>query len=176
MTINGLPAHILIVHAVVVLIPLVALLAVVAACWPAARRRLGVSLPIAGAVAFVTAPVAQQVGTWLQQRLPDSAIIRQHAGYGEAATAGAFGLLVACVAVWWVGRRRDRAEVASADGHTVADTSWVVAPWARIATMVVAVVLSALATFTVYLAGDSGARAAWEGKFSPTVVTHVQGG
>ncbi len=38
-TIAGLPAHALLVHAIVVLAPLTALLAMLCAVWPAARRR-----------------------------------------------------------------------------------------------------------------------------------------
>jgi hypothetical protein len=37
-TISGLPAHVLLVHALVVLAPLTALLEVLCALWPAARR------------------------------------------------------------------------------------------------------------------------------------------
>jgi hypothetical protein len=39
-TIAGIPAHALLVHAIVVLAPLVALLEILCAVWPAARRRL----------------------------------------------------------------------------------------------------------------------------------------
>ena len=39
-TINGIPAHALLVHAIVVLAPLTALLEILCAFWPAARRRL----------------------------------------------------------------------------------------------------------------------------------------
>ena len=39
-TVNGLPAHVLLVHAIVVLLPLSALLLALTALWPAARRRL----------------------------------------------------------------------------------------------------------------------------------------
>ena len=39
-TVNGLPAHVLLVHAIVVLLPLAALLLVLTAVWPAARSRL----------------------------------------------------------------------------------------------------------------------------------------
>ncbi len=38
-TVGGLPAHILLVHAVVVLVPLSALLIVLVTTWPAARAR-----------------------------------------------------------------------------------------------------------------------------------------
>ena len=39
-TIWGLPAHALLVHAIVVLAPLTALLEILCGFWPAARRRL----------------------------------------------------------------------------------------------------------------------------------------
>ena len=39
-TITGIPAHALLVHAIVVLAPLTALLEMLCAVWPAARRRL----------------------------------------------------------------------------------------------------------------------------------------
>ena len=39
-TVNGLPSHVLLVHFIVVLAPLTALLAILCAVWPAARRRL----------------------------------------------------------------------------------------------------------------------------------------
>ena len=38
-TITGIPAHALLVHAIVVLAPLTALLEILCAFWPAARRR-----------------------------------------------------------------------------------------------------------------------------------------
>ncbi|MFZ2177676.1 MAG: hypothetical protein WAW17_27340 [Rhodococcus sp. (in: high G+C Gram-positive bacteria)] len=37
---NGLPAHVLLVHFVVVLAPLTAILLILCALWPAARRRM----------------------------------------------------------------------------------------------------------------------------------------
>ena len=39
-TFNGLPAHVLLVHFIVVLAPLTAVLAIVCTFWPAARQRL----------------------------------------------------------------------------------------------------------------------------------------
>ena len=39
-TFNGLPAHVLLVHFIVILSPLTAVLAIVCAVWPAARQRL----------------------------------------------------------------------------------------------------------------------------------------
>ena len=39
-TFNGLPAHALLVHFIVILAPLTAILAILCAVWPAARKRL----------------------------------------------------------------------------------------------------------------------------------------
>ena len=43
--INGLPAHALLVHLVVVLLPLTALAAVAVSVWPAAQRKLTFLVP-----------------------------------------------------------------------------------------------------------------------------------
>jgi len=56
--INGLPAHVLLVHAVVIVIPLAALLTVLSALWPAARRRLGIVTPIVALIALILVPVS----------------------------------------------------------------------------------------------------------------------
>lgn len=54
-TINGLPAHVLLVHFIVVLAPLTAILAILCAVWPAARQRLvWLVLVLAGVVAVLT--------------------------------------------------------------------------------------------------------------------------
>jgi hypothetical protein len=51
-TVGGLPAHILLVHAVVVLVPLSALLIVLVTVWPAARARLALATAIVAVVAL----------------------------------------------------------------------------------------------------------------------------
>ncbi len=64
-TISGLPAHALLVHAMVVVAPLTALLEILCALWLAARRHL-VWLVLAFAV--VTAaltPITANAGGWL---------------------------------------------------------------------------------------------------------------
>lgn len=56
-TVNGLPAHILLVHAIVVLLPLAALLLVLTALWPAARRRLAGPNAILSLLVLALVPV-----------------------------------------------------------------------------------------------------------------------
>jgi len=55
--IDGLPAHVLLVHFVVVLVPLTALAAVVCAVRPQYARRLGLTLPALGLVSLALVPV-----------------------------------------------------------------------------------------------------------------------
>lgn len=55
--INGIPAHPLLVHAVVVLLPLAALCLVACAAWPPIMRRFGLALPALALVALVFVPL-----------------------------------------------------------------------------------------------------------------------
>ena len=61
-TLFGLPAHALLVHAIVVLAPLVAVSKFCARLWPAARRRLvWLNLALAAAVVVLT-PLTTSAG------------------------------------------------------------------------------------------------------------------
>ena len=83
-TIVGIPAHALLVHGIVVLAPLTALLEILCALWPSARRRL-VWLVLALAVGVtVLTPLTTSAGEWLYDREPQhSAILELHAQRGE---------------------------------------------------------------------------------------------
>lgn len=59
-TVNGLPAHILLVHAIVVLLPVAALLLVLTAVWPAASRRLAGPNAILSLVVVVLVPTPRR--------------------------------------------------------------------------------------------------------------------
>src|SRR5439155_13844741 len=68
-TITGIPAHALLVHAIVVMAPLTALLEILCGFWPAARRRL-VWLVLALASAnMVLTPLTTAAGDWLYDQL-----------------------------------------------------------------------------------------------------------
>src|SRR4051794_35299465 len=77
-TVNGLPAHILFVHAIVVLLPLTALLLVLTAVSAAARRRLAGPNAILSVAVVAIVPLTTSAGEWLQYRVPDSALLRDH--------------------------------------------------------------------------------------------------
>jgi hypothetical protein len=141
-TVTGLPVHALVVHAVVVGLPLAALLTLVVAARPPWRARLPAMVAV-DVVVVVLALVARSSGQQLQARL------RQFAGPGIAATHGREGtwlwafaaaLTVTAALAWWA-HRRGRGTAA--------------------ATVLVAVAAVAALGWTAVV-GDSGARAVWE--------------
>ena len=70
--INGLPAHALLVHLIVVLAPLTAVLAIISAVWPAARRRLVWLVLALALIVMVTTPLTTEAGEWLEQKVGES--------------------------------------------------------------------------------------------------------
>src|SRR6266496_3871761 len=77
-TVNGLPAHILLVHAIVVLLPLTALLLVLSALWPAARRKVAGPNAILSVLVVVLVPITTEAGEWLERRRLDAARAHPH--------------------------------------------------------------------------------------------------
>lgn len=84
--ISGLPAHPLLVHGVVVLVPLVSLGLVLCALWPAARRRLLWPVVVLAAAALVLTPITAETGEQLAGVLGPSPLIETHEELGETMT------------------------------------------------------------------------------------------
>ncbi len=157
--INGLPVHILVVHAVVALVPLAALLTVLSAVWPAARRRLGIVTPLVALLAVGATFAAKEAGEWLQARVPQTPLINEHVDLGDTMFYFAVGLFIAAVLVWSVPTLMSRR------------SGQVAPPWVGVVVAVVAIVLSGAAVFQVYRVGESGSKAVWTGSFCPTPIT-----
>jgi hypothetical protein len=157
----GLPLHVLLVHAVVVLVPLVVLALVLIAVWPAARRVLWLPCLLAAIALLPLVLVTVEAGKWLEQRVPSAPLIEVHTARGETLVPWAIGVLAVAVAVagWAVvellGRRRR-------DGQPARGV--VVAMSALLTLGAVGVGVGA--TWTLVLIGESGSRAVWEGTFS----------
>ncbi|MEU2616942.1 DUF2231 domain-containing protein [Streptomyces sp. NPDC007157] len=160
-TVNGLPAHVLLVHIVVVLVPLAALALVTAALWPRAARRLGILLPVLALVALVSVPLTTQAGEWLEGHVTDDALVRRHTELGDGLLPWALGLFALATVVWWA-RRRGGPE---ADGNAGGRLS---ALPVRIVVGVLSVAVAAGAVVDVYRIGDSGAKAAWHDAYAKT--------
>jgi hypothetical protein len=176
-TIGGLPAHILLVHAVVGLVPASALVLVLVAVWPAARRRFAWAAAALAVVTLVMVPVTTDAGEWLERRVERTALVRAHTELGDTLLPWVIGLAVIAIAILartLVATRRG-ASVAAAGGpgtarvETGTSRATSAGPGGRVVSLVLAVLAVVVAVgsvVTVYRIGDTGARAVWTGRFS----------
>jgi len=172
-TVNGLPAHVLLVHAIVVLLPLAALLLVATAIWPKLRARFAGPNALLSLFVVVLVPITTSAGEWLERRVTDTALLHTHTELGDGAIFAALPVAVLAVIVWW--RHREATAAAGADGTSGSTTMTrqrtLLAPASRTVTRVIAViaVVAALyAVYDIYRIGDSGAKASWNGNVSST--------
>ncbi len=145
--INGLPAHPLLVHFIVVLAPLAAILAILCAVWPAARQRLVWLVLALAAFTAVLTPITAEAGEWLEHKIEETELVEKHAELGDTMIYFALALLVAAVLLVIVHLRASR------------DKALPTALSAVIAVVVLAA--SAATTVQVYRVGHSGAEATW---------------
>ena len=150
----GLPAHPLFVHAPMVLLPVVAVVTVMAALRPTLRRRLGWWLPAACAVLLIMILLAVRTGDALDKAI-DLGTAVKHKHLAESTRLLMALLLVATSALWWFGRRADRQSAPAGDAPR---RSPVVLGCAA-----AAVVLALLSTVWVVRTGHEGARVHWSG-------------
>ena len=165
---DDLPLHVLLVHAVIVLVPLVGLALVVIAAWPAARRVLWLPVLIAAALLVPLGLVTIEAGKWLQARVPVAPLIQEHTSIGESIVPWLWALLgVAVLVAAWavvelVAARRSADSADSADRRPARGIRIAVGAVLTIAALAV----TAGASWTVFQIGESGSRAVWEGSFS----------
>lgn len=138
-TINGLPLHPLVVHAVVVLLPLAIVGTVAIAVRPRWRATYGPLVVAVAAVATVLCPVATSSGEALERHVGDPG---QHAHLGDQLVWFALPVLVLSLLLVRLARRPR-------------------APRVTAAVAALAVIASAACAVQVIRVGDSGARAAW---------------
>jgi hypothetical protein len=154
----GLPAHPLLVHGAVVLVPLAAAGVALIAFWPAARFRLGYAVLAIAAAGAMTAVLAQRSGESLEDRVRETELIEEHTELGATGTTAGIAVLVAALAVVATDVvLRMRASADDAEGTAPATPS-------RVPSIVVGVVALVLATggaIQVGRIGHSGAKAVW---------------
>jgi hypothetical protein len=145
----GLPAHPLVVHAAVVLLPLAAVATLVCAAVPRARRHYApVALGLA-LVATLAVGLAQGSGEALEDEVDETELVEEHTGQGERVLPWALGVTVAAAAVTGIPvlvRRRPALPARTATAAVVA----------------VSLLAGAGATWTVVDVGHSGAKATWD--------------
>ncbi|ACQ78506.1 conserved hypothetical protein [Beutenbergia cavernae DSM 12333] len=162
--VSGLPAHVLLVHAVIVLLPLAALCVAVSAVWPAARRRLGIVTPLLAIAVAILVPVTANAGEWLLPRVGGAPLAVEHAGFGRTMWWWSTALAVVAIAQYLWSRRAARGargEDAESGGGDGGGPRWV-----AVVLLVLALAVPAGAVFRTVQTGESGTRAVWEGSFS----------
>ena len=146
--VNGLPAHVLLVHFMVVLVPLTAVLEIVCALWGAARRRLVWLVLILAAVTMVLTPLTIDAGEWLfNLRKDPSPILREHADRGELMTYFSVALLLVAillVVLHILESRSDERRVAS-----------------KAVMALVAIAVGIASMVQIYRVGDAGSQSVW---------------
>lgn len=151
--INGLPAHVLLVHFLVVLAPLTAVLEIICAVWPAARRRLVWLVLALAVVTTALTPLTTNAGEWLYDReRQHTPILVKHADLGGYMIYFSVALLVVAIvfAVLQVleGRSDRRRTVAN------------------VVVAVLALAVAIAAMIQVYRIGDAGAQSVWGGQLT----------
>ncbi|GAB1643206.1 DUF2231 domain-containing protein [Krasilnikovia sp. MM14-A1259] len=151
--INGLPVHALVLHAAVVLVPMLALVSVIYAFVPRWRPYVGWAAALLAVAAPTTAWVAVKSGEHLYDRLvgqgmqgPVLGILANHMNFGRRTLWFTVALGVATLVMLF---------------FTVARTGRSLPRPAELVLAVVIVVLAAISAYYVFRTGDSGAHAVW---------------
>lgn len=109
-TVTGLPVHVLVTHAVVVLLPLGAFGVVVLAAIPRWRGRYGPLVLATLTVGLVLTPVATESGERLEERVNASGVVARqidaHAELGDLVVWPAVVLWLLTLAMVWSARKR----------------------------------------------------------------------
>jgi hypothetical protein len=156
MSINGLPLHPLVVHAVVVLSPLAALLGIAYAVRPGWRWALRWVLVLVTLGAALSAFVASKAGDSLMaaRGLHQLPTVRAHENAGHLLTLLLLvDLLVVALAAWWLGG--PSALVSGRGARTVRGGVL------DLLVSVLLVLVSLAVLYAVVRAGDTGAQAVW---------------
>ena len=145
----GLPAHPLVVHAAVVLLPLAAITTLVCAAVPRARRLYAPVAVGLALVATLAVGLAQGSGEALEEEVDETELIEEHTEHGEQVLPWAIAVTVAAAAVTAapvLARRRPALSARTVTAALVA----------------VSLLAGAGAVWTVGEVGHSGAKATWD--------------
>jgi len=152
-TILGLPAHPLLVHAAVILVPLAAIALAITGWKRAWRRHYSFPVAVLAIAGAVFAFLAKGSGEPLEERVEDAAQAAgvrarfgDHPEQGDTAFIFALALAAVATALWAIDRWGERFGVPK---------------WAPTAVYAVALLAAVIAFATMFIAGHSGAELVW---------------
>lgn len=178
-TVDGLPAHPLVVHSTVILLPLAAVCAIAVAASGALRRQYSRPVLVLAAIAIASVPVSTLTGRQLRSRMGavQNPVLDRHESLagGLLPFALAFGVLL--VVALFAGRLADREREAEASGEARAPldsdrvtmepigADGVTTLWRRVSlgASVLLTLISVWVITLVVLIGHQGALSHWGG-------------
>jgi hypothetical protein len=151
-SLDGLPAHVFLVHIPVVLIPLGALGAVLM-LWPRLRQTIGWWVCGILVVAGIATQLAIDSGQSLREYVRESALVRDHTRIGENIRPWLLFLFLALVGVMIIDRTlQRRPETPSRDPLRIVG----------IGLSALSIVFAAFSVYWIYRIGHSGSKAVWQ--------------
>ncbi len=156
-TVLGIPVHVLVVHAVVVLAPLTALLLLLFGVSARFRAWSGVLTPVVATLTMALTPVATQSGESLQRRVPESNLVEEHAEMGDTLVWVMIAATIVAWLAWWFLRRSAGDSVGTGPAEGAPTGS----PAVLRALAVLCVVAAVGVSIDVVLVGHSGAKSVW---------------
>lgn len=160
--INGLPAHPMLVHFLVVLTPLTAVLLILCVLWPAARQRLTWLALALAAMTLVLTPLATEAGEWLYKKVDGTEALETHEHLGKTMIYVSVALLVAALLVTVAHLRAGRGK-----------------PLPTVVAAVIAVLVIGVgvgASVQIFRIGHSGAESVWGDVLQPAAAEGGTGG
>ena len=162
LTVDGIPAHPLVVHAVVVLLPLAAVGTLLVVARPAWRRQLGIWVLLLALGGVAAIPVATQTGEQLEHAIGGSELIAIHEERAETLLIPAMIFLLLLAATVLTGRRADAPVDGPGAAHAVT-TNTATMHRVTLVTGVLAALAGLVVTGLVVWIGHAGSVAAWSG-------------
>jgi hypothetical protein len=144
----GIPAHPLVVHAAVVLLPIAAIGTAIVAAVPKARRHYAPVVFGVALLATIAVGLAQQSGESLEHRVTENVLVEEHTEQGESVLPWAIAVTAIAGAVAIADPLCKR--LARVPGNAI--TAVLIAT---------ALLAGSGATWTVIRVGHSGAKATW---------------
>ena len=162
LTVDGIPAHPLVVHAVVVLLPLAAVGTLLVVARPAWRRQLGIWVLLLALGGVAAVPVATQTGEQLEHAIGRSELIAIHEERADTLLVPALIFLLLLAATVLTGRRADAPVDGPGAAHAVT-TNTATMLRVSLVTGVLAALAGLVVTGLVVWIGHAGSVAAWSG-------------
>jgi hypothetical protein len=157
--IGGLPAHILLIHGVVVLAPLAGLIAIVFALVRRTRRYLAWPLGVLALLMVPLSVLTAQAGEQLERALPASELIKEHAEQGGFFRLVTGIFLVVVVAQIIAAFPSEALRASALRGLRTA----LAARWAVPVTSVLGVLAGLFIIYQSVMTGHSGSASVWSG-------------